>query len=215
MFSKFYFALISLLFILCSSPLFSQERKLVQFSGVIVSGDNLNPLPFTNIIIKNSQRGTMSDYYGFFSFVAQEKDTVEFSSIGYKKSEFVIPDTLSTNRYSLIQMLTRDTILLKETVVYPWPTKDQFREAFLHLEIPDDDYERAMKNLERAEMKERMEAMPMDGSGNYKWQMQQYQSKLYYAGQYPSITLLNPIAWAQFIQAWRNEEIKRKEEKKK
>ena len=215
MFSKFYFALISLLFILCSSPLFSQERKLVQFSGVIVSGDNLNPLPFTNIIIKNSQRGTMSDYYGFFSFVAQEKDTVEFSSIGYKKSEFVIPDTLSTNRYSLIQMLTRDTILLKETVVYPWPTKDQFREAFLHLEIPDDDYERAMKNLERAEMKERMEAMPMDGSGNYKWQMQQYQSKLYYAGQYPSITLLNPIAWAQFIQAWRNGDFKRKEEKKK
>lgn len=190
-------------------------RKLIQFSGVVVSGDSLAPVPFTNIIIKNSQRGTMSDYYGFFSFVAQVKDTIEFSSVGYKKSGFIIPDTLTTNRYSLIQMLTRDTILLKETVIYPWPTKEQFKEAFLNLQVPDDDYERAMKNLERAEMKERLESMPMDGSGNYKWQMQQYQSRLYYAGQYPSITLLNPIAWAQFIQAWRNGDFKRKEEDKK
>lgn len=204
----------SFLLILFSFLSFAQERKLVQFSGVVVSGDSLIPVPFANIIVKNSQRGTMSDYYGFFSFVAQEKDIIEFSSVGYKKSEFIIPDTLSTNRYSLIQMMTKDTILLKETVIYPWPTKEQFREAFLHLQIPDDDYERAMKNLERAEMKERMEVMPMDGSGNYKWQMQQHQSKLYYAGQYPSITLLNPIAWAQFIQAWRNGDFKKKEEKK-
>lgn len=188
-------------------------RKLIQFSGVVVNGDSLVPVAFTNIIIRNTQRGTMSDYYGFFSFVAQEKDTIEFSSVGYKRSGFIIPDTLTTNRYSLIQMMTRDTILLKETVIYPWPTKEQFKEAFLNLQIPADDYERAMKNLERAEMKERMEAMPMDGSGNYKWQMQQYQSRLYYAGQYPSITLLNPIAWAQFIQAWRNGEFKKKEEK--
>lgn len=190
------------------------ERKLIQFSGVVVSGDSLSPVPFTNIIIKNSQRGTMSDFYGFFSFVAQSKDTIEFSSVGYKKSGFIIPDTLTTNRYSLIQMMTRDTILLQETVIYPWPTKEQFKEAFLNLKIPDDDYDRAMKNLERAEIKERMESIPMDGSGNYKFQMQQYQSRLYYAGQYPSITLLNPIAWAQFIQAWRNGDFKKKEEKK-
>lgn len=156
----------------------------------------------------------MSDFYGFFSFVAQSKDTIEFSSVGYKKSGFIIPDTLTTNRYSLIQMMTRDTILLQETVIYPWPTKEQFKEAFLNLKIPDDDYDRAMKNLERAEIKERMESIPMDGSGNYKFQMQQYQSRLYYAGQYPSITLLNPIAWAQFIQAWRNGDFKKKEEKK-
>lgn len=202
-------------FMIASYGQVDTARKLIQFSGVVVSGDSLAPVPFTNIIIKNTQRGTMSDYYGFFSFVAHEKDTIEFSSVGYKKSGFIIPDTLTTNRYSLIQMMTRDTILLKETVIYPWPTKEQFKEAFLNLHIPADDYERAMKNLERAEMKERMESMPMDGSGNYKWQMQQYQSRLYYAGQYPSITLLNPIAWSQFIQAWRNGEFKKKEDIKK
>lgn len=209
-----FFHLTSFCFFYFSLSAQEPERKLIQFSGVVVSGDSLSPVPFTNIIIKNSQRGTMSDFYGFFSFVAQSKDTIEFSSVGYKKSGFIIPDTLTTNRYSLIQMMTRDTILLQETVIYPWPTKEQFKEAFLNLKIPDDDYDRAMKNLERAEIKERMESIPMDGSGNYKFQMQQYQSRLYYAGQYPSITLLNPIAWAQFIQAWRNGDFKKKEEKK-
>lgn len=211
--TRFSFVIIFLFFSGVSVAQDEAERKLIQFSGVVVSGDSLSPVPFTNIIIKNSYRGTMSDFYGFFSFVAQEEDTIEFSSVGFKKSRFIIPDTLTTNRYSLIQMMTHDTVMLQETVIYPWPTKEQFKEAFMNLKVPEDDYQRAMKNLERAEMKERFESIPMDGSGNYKFQMQQYQSRLYYAGQYPSITLLNPIAWAQFIQAWKNGDFKRKEDK--
>jgi hypothetical protein len=50
----------------------------------------------------------------------------------------------------------------------------------------------------------------MDGSLNYKYAMQQWQSKLYYAGQAPPISILNPIAWAQFIRAWKNGEFKKK-----
>ncbi|PCJ83326.1 MAG: hypothetical protein COA57_11525 [Flavobacteriales bacterium] len=201
-----------LLFLLSEIGYAQNGRQLVQFSGVVISGDSLSPVPFANIIIKNTRRGTMSDFYGFFSFVAQLSDTVEFSSVGYKKSAFIIPDSLTTNRYSLIQMMTKDTILLKETVIYPWPTKEQFREAFLNLRIPDDDYERARKNLARAELKERLEVTAMDGSENYKYQMQQYQSRLYYAGQYPPNNLLNPIAWAQFIKAWKEGKFKRRKD---
>jgi hypothetical protein len=188
------------------------DRNLIQFSGVVVSGDSLSPVPFASIIIKHTQRGTMSDFYGFFSFVAQVNDTIEFSSVGYKKAQFIIPDSLTTNRYSLIQMLNSDTILLKETVIYPWPTREQFREAFMNLRIPDDDYERAMKNLNQADMRERMDHMAMDGSMNYKQYMQQYQSRLYYTGQAPPINLFNPIAWSQFIKAWKNGDFKRKDE---
>ena len=99
--------------------------------GVIVTGDSLRPISFVSIVIKNSYRGTISDFNGFFSFVAQMNDTIEFSALGYKKSTYVIPDTLKTDRYSLIKILSKDTILLQETVIYPWPTKDQFKYAFL------------------------------------------------------------------------------------
>ena len=197
-------------FLVQSVLLFSQEGKdIVQFSGVVIDGVDLKPIPFTNILIKNTRRGTMSDYYGFFSLVAQKNDTIEFSAIGYKKTSYIIPDSLKEQRYSLIQMLFRDTILLRETVIYPWPTKEQFKQAFLDLRVPDDDYDRALKNLSLAELKERYDVMPMDGSMNFRNQMHQYQSKLYYAGQFPPNNLLNPIAWSKFIQAWKNGELKR------
>ena len=206
-----------LLMILCSLisfQAFSQKRfdGLVQFSGVVVTGDSLHPVPFVSIIIKNSYRGTISDYNGFFSFVAQMKDTIEFSAIGFKKGQYVIPDTLDTDRYSLIKIMSTDTFLLQETVIYPWPTKDQFRQAFLNLKVPDDDYERARRNMALAEMRDMMFSLPLDGSGNYKALMMERQNKLYTAGQYPSISLLNPIAWAKFIEAWQRGDYKQKKD---
>ena len=107
------------------------KHDLVQFSGVVVESDSLRPIPYSSIMIKKSYRGTVSDYFGYFSFVAQEGDTIEFTAIGFSDAVFVIPDTLTTNKYSLIQVLASDTIRLKEAVVYPWPTKEQFKEAFL------------------------------------------------------------------------------------
>jgi len=194
----------------------AQEKDLVQFSGVVVTADSLKPLPYVNVLIRNTWRGTVSDYFGFFSFVARMNDTIEFSSIGFKKSVFIIPDTLSTNHYSLIQMLQGDTIVLRETIIYPWPTKEQFKEAFMSLHIPDDDLDRARRNLQQAEMQVLYENMPMDGSMNYRNQMQQQQSKLYYAGgQMQPNNLLNPIAWAKFIEQWQNGDFKRKDKKKK
>lgn len=183
---------------------------LVQFSGVVVTGDSLRPVPFVSIVIKNSFRGTISDYNGFFSFVAQMKDTIEFSAIGFKKGSYIIPDTLNTDRYSLIKIMTTDTILLQETIIYPWPTKDEFRQAFLNLKVPDDDYARASRNMALAEMRDLMFSMPLDGSGNYKALMLQKQEDLYIRGQYRSVSLLNPIAWAKFIEAWQRGDYKRK-----
>ena len=69
---------------------------------------------------------------------------------------------------------------------------------------------RAQRNLERAELKERLEPMPMDGRMNQAYAMKQERSKLYYAGQLPPNNLLNPIAWAEFIRAWQNGDFKRK-----
>ncbi len=189
--------------------------KLIQFSGVVVEGDSLRPVPYTSIIVKKSNRGTISDYFGYFSFVAQLGDTIEFSAIGYTSAGFIIPDTLSTNKYSLIQVLRTDTIHLTITEVYPWPSKEQFKAAFLALQLPEDDIIRADRNMERSDIKQRMAGMAADASLNFKYTTQAYQSKLYYAGQLPPNNLLNPIAWAKFIKAWKNGDFKKKSDKKK
>lgn len=182
----------------------------VQFSGVVVTGSNLEPVPFVNVVEKSSYRGTSSDYYGFFSFVAQPGDTIIFSAIGFKRSQYVIPDSLVTARYSLIHKINEDTILLKVKEVFPWPSREQFKEAFLNLDIPNDDLERARANLDPAVLASKQDAYPRSGSVNFKMQMQQISSQLYYAGQAPPNNLLNPLAWAKFIKAWKNGDFKRK-----
>ncbi|MFM7218173.1 MAG: carboxypeptidase-like regulatory domain-containing protein [Bacteroidota bacterium] len=190
----------------------SKKNDLVQFSGVIVSGDSLQSIPYASIMIRGTSRGTISDYYGFYSFVAKMNDTVEFAAIGYKRSYFVIPDTLTDHRCSLIQILKPDTILLKEVVIFPWPTKEQFKEAFIRLRAPYDDLTRAERNLDRRQLDYLASITPMDGSMNFKWQMQQQTSQLYYAGQLPPNNLLNPVAWAKFVQMWQNGEFKSKDD---
>ena len=206
-----------LIFASVFNPCLGQDKDLIQFSGIIVENDSLRPVPFTKVMIKNSGRGTFADYFGYFSFVAQKKDTIIFSALGFKKSQYIIPDTLSGNKYSLIHTLSSDTILLQTAVIFPWPTPEDFKKAFLADNVPDDDLERAKKNLTREEMKEKFETMPMDGSMNYKSTQQQYQSRLYWAGQYPPNNLLNPFAWAQFVKMWREGKLKIKagDEKRK
>lgn len=189
-------------------PVFSQE--LVQFSGVVVNNDSLTPIPFVNVMIKNTYRGTVTDFYGFFSFVAQKRDTIVFSCLGYKSAIYIVPDTLKEKRYSIIQILFSDTINLEEVFVYPFPSREEFKDAFMHLQIPNDDYQRALYNLDRQRLLDRMAITPMDGSMNYHYQMQQYQTKVYHSGQTPPMQILNPLAWAQFIEAWKRGDFKKK-----
>lgn len=215
---------ISLMFLLIIFGLYSithaqqdTTKKIIQFSGLVVTADSLTPIAYTHIIDKTHSHGTVSDYKGFFSIVAKEGDLIVFSAVGFKNAYYRIPDTLSSNRYTMFQVMQNDTIYLTETVIYPWPTYEQFKKAFVTLDIPDDDLERARKNLALAEMKERMNEIPMDGSMNYKEVVAQQVYNASYQGlQKPSLTgamnnpLLNPFAWAEFFKAWKRGDFKRK-----
>ncbi len=185
------------------------DRNVVQFSGLVLTGDSLAPVPYTTIWLMNTRRGTISDFFGFFSIVVHERDTLRFSAVGFKDVYYVVPDTLTQKRYSAIQVMTRDTIYLAETLIYPWPTREQFRHAFIHTEIPDDDYDRAMKNLARAEMKERLSNFPNTPGMNYRDVMNQHANRMYYAGQAPPQRIFDPFAWGKFFQAWKEGRFKR------
>jgi hypothetical protein len=201
-------------FLLLTTFGFSQNdttaKEIIQFSGVILDGDSLQPVPFTTIIVSQTNKGTTADVNGIFSFVAQEGDSIKFSSIGFKDAFYVIPDTLKTKKYSLIQLMSADTLLLRTHMVYPWPSKEQFKEEFLNTRIPTDDLDRANANLAQAEMRERMQNMPGSGSENFKYENYNRAQQTYYTGQYPSWSILNPIAWAQFMKAWNNGDFKKK-----
>jgi hypothetical protein len=189
------------------------RNELIQFSGITITGDSLNPVPYTKIIIKNTNKGTTSDIFGYFSFVAHKNDTVLFNAMGFKPTSFVIPDTVTKYRYSLIQLMTLDTLTLSEAYIFPWPTYEDFKQAFVNLKVPDDDLERARKNLEAIDVQLQVDNYPMDARMNYNNYIENQTSKLYYFGQQQPFNIFNPFAWAKFIQAWKEGQFKKKKYK--
>jgi hypothetical protein len=206
--------LAAIFFPLLSFSQTTDKDPLVQFSGVAVTADSLKPVPFTSIMIKNSNRGTVSDFYGFFSFVAKMRDTIEFVAIGYKRAQFIIPDTLKDQRISMIQVLHSDTVMLRPVDIFPWPTLEEFKQAFINHPVPDDDLSRAEKNLNPEELAYIAAAMTMDGNMNFRNYMSEQQTRLYYNNQIPQQSIFDPIKWATFIKQWQSGAFKKKKEKK-
>jgi hypothetical protein len=189
------------------------NEKLVQFSGITITVDSLTAVPYTKITIRNTNRGTTSDVLGYFSFVAHKNDTILFHALGYKPASFIIPDTITKSRYSLIQLMTGDTLTLPAAYIFPWPTLEDFKRAFINAKVPDDDLERARKNLDPDQIMISAKNYPMDGRMNYNNYIENQTSKLYYFGQQQPFNIFNPFAWAKFIKAWKDGEFKRKKDK--
>src|SRR5690554_339132 len=190
---------------------FSQEKEhLIQFSGVLVSVDSLDMVSYATIIDKTTRKGTMSDYYGYFSFVTRPGDTIIFDAFGFKPSSYIVPDTLTDIRYSIIHLMTPDTLILPEVDVYPWPSREEFARAFVEMDPYDDALRRAQKQLSGESLAFVAARVPTDGSLSYNWQTEQRQTQIYTQGQTPINNLLNPTAWSKFINSWRNGDFQRK-----
>ena len=55
-----------------------KDTSIVQFSGIVLDGstDELYPVPYANIVVKDKYRGTYTDLKGFFSIVVQKGDII-------------------------------------------------------------------------------------------------------------------------------------------
>lgn len=190
------------------------RRDLVQVSGMVLRSDSLQPVFYTKIVNRTTRQMTLSNAQGFFSLVAEKGDTLVFSAVGYQKDRLAIPKDLENDHFSVIQFLAEDTILLNTVVIRPYPAPHEFKHAFVHTEIPNDDYQRAAENLKQETLAILAENMPAGGSENFNYHMQNYSQKLYFNGQYPPMQIFNPIAWVQFFKALKRGDFKSKSKKK-
>lgn len=199
---KHLFYLLTLL-LLSNSALAQQENKpLIQLSGVVVTEEAFE-LPYTTVYNKTLNKGVISDSYGFFSIVCQPGDTLYFSRKGYSTSPFWVPDTLNDNRYSIIHMLTRDTLTMPEVRVYPWPNKEAFAQHFVNMNPYEDDIRRAQRELSGESLAFVAARLDADASLAYGALTKQQNTKIYTNGQLPQNNLLNPYAWSKLIQDWK------------
>jgi len=201
------------------SYLYSQTEadSIIQFSGLVVTegedGDVI-ALPYTNIGVVGTSRGTNSDRDGFFSIVAKKGETIRFTSIGFREVDYQISDTLSQQLYSYVQIMSEDSLLLPEAVIYPWPDREYFKYEFLAIDISDDLREKADENLAAEVLDEIRYSVPADGREVARLELKNYATNFQYVGQTKPQNIFNPLAWKKFIDSWRRGDFKKKEKKR-
>jgi len=188
------------------SSLNAQESGLIQFSGVIRNLKSEN-IPDVNIINIHLKKGTTANEKGMFSFIVGPSDSILFRAVGYKNTLVVIPDTLKQGHYPRDVYMLGDTLHLSEVKIFPWKTYDEFKVAFLRLELDETDEQRAYKNIAIIKAQLNMDFEP-NADLSYRYAMQQHYDKMYYAGQYPSIPIFNPLNWAKFFSSLKNGDFK-------
>ena len=208
-----YILLLLTLFCLAGYHLQAQKSEYIQFSGMVKNEDQ-EAIPFVHIVLKNSSRGSVCDKRGMFSIIVEKNDTLIFSSVGYKRTEIVIPDWIRTTYYSQDVIMQKDTIKIDEVVILPWKTYEEFKQAFVEFEVPENDLYNAQRNFELIQIQALYSQIP-DPGVNFKYSMQQLTDRKYFIGQYPPNNLLNPIAWSKFIKALKSGAFKKQDKKKR
>ncbi len=186
------------------------EKNSILLSGIVVDGDSSFGVPGVHIYIPKAG-GTTSNHIGFFQIPTQIGDTVVIRALGYKLQQLVVPDRDDLG-FSVIIDLKTDTTMLPLIEVYPYPTKELFKEAFLALQLPSQDIENMEKNLNQESLTWMSQNMAMDGSINHRFYMNQYISSSTGNSFAPSFSILNPFAWARFIRSIKKGDLKKKEE---
>lgn len=175
--------------------LYSQTESFT-ISGVIMDADSIEAVPYVNIRLKDTFFGTVSDNSGYFNFIASEGDTLKFSSIGYFDAYFIMPKELDGDSYSLVQLMRKETVMLEEVVIFPWPEYQQLRDAFLNTPLKhnlDDISLEAKRKVERISHEEY--------ERNKHYYNVYHNNQLYnMTGIVPANNFLNPINWSNFIR---------------
>jgi len=205
---------IAFLFILIFTTYFASfsfgqgENQMVRFSGLVIEGDSLYGVSGVHIYIPRAGRGSVTNGLGYFSMAAMEGDTVMVSAVGYKGSQIVIPKR-GEPLYSVFIDLKEDVLLLNEVIVLPYSNATEFKEIVLAMNTSDPLIEQMKENLNSEKLNQMAANMPMNANSNYRYLMQQNlnaRNNKFFA---PSIPLLNPFAWAKFIESIRNKDYKK------
>lgn len=191
------------------------EDKYIQFSGFVIDSKSEEALPGAFISIENAGRGVISNSKGYFILNVFPGDSIVFSYLGFSKQYHVIPPEAGLN-YSAVVELQEDAKVLKEVRVYPFRTEEEFKNALLAMELPDERERQILRETFSQDNINRLVAMQgMSADGNYRYAMQQQMQQFNNQSTMTVNPLTNPFAWANFIQTIKSGSLKDKSWKSK
>ena len=206
--------ILSLLVFFACTGLFAQGKKeVVQLSGLVVAGDNDLGIPGVALYLPKGGRGVVTNQYGYFSVPCLAGDSIVISAMGFQKQYYKVPAD-GRQSISVIIYLKEDPFQLPTVEVMPYPTEELFKEAFLAMKLPEEAQNQMKRNLDPRVMDRLRFEMPMDGSMNHTFFLNQQVARIESRSFSPQTTqLTNPFAWARFIESVRRGDLKKKKYK--
>lgn len=183
--------------------LVAQQKKILQFSGLISStGSNL-PIGF--VTIKNTSFNNqtfISNNEGYFSFVAHVGDVIQFTSVGFDPVEFEIPN-IDGDKYTAQIKMRALVVELPAITPYPWASYEDYLSEFMAMGSGEDPIAMARRNLSPEAMAALARIVPRSAE-----EIQTYNSLQRHQfmqnkniNQRMNNPFLNPFNWYQFINS--------------
>jgi len=187
-----------------SSGQIQERERFFQVSGLITDGEN-KPLTNVGVISLMLKRGTLSEKTGIYSITSTPGDTIFFRALGFKKKFIIMPVDFEGRRFNLDVVLTTDTIPIENVVVLPWKSYREFIKDMTTPSPVSPEIENMNRNIASVQSALSNDVgVRISAEAGYRYAMQQNFNNLATRGQYPVNNLLNPFAWAKFINGMKN-----------
>jgi hypothetical protein len=176
-----------------------QRERFFQVSGIITDEGN-RVMSNVGVVSFKLKRGVLSENTGIYSITSTPGDTILFKALGFKKQIVIIPPSFEGRRFNADIVLSMDTIPIENVVVLPWKSYSEFIKDITSPSPIDPEIENMNKNIEsvRSAIANQVDVRITPEAG-YRYAMQQNFNMTATRNQYPVNNLLNPFAWAKFI----------------
>lgn len=138
---QIFFSTLATLIILAS---FTRAQDGTSLSGHLLNKNTDLPIKYAHIL--NKKRMTVANRDGSYAINFNPGDTVLFRHLGYQTKEVVMTKYF-INVTDLDIYLTPTIYVIDDISVYPWPSKEGFKRAFMDLNVVDPNLSRAKHNL--------------------------------------------------------------------
>jgi hypothetical protein len=177
----------------------TERQSLIQVSGLIVD-EAYKPVPGVAVISKKLKRGTVSERSGIYSIPSTPGDTIFFRALGFKRYHTIIPESYEGRQCNVDIILDIDTITIQEVTILPWKTYNDFLKDMTREKPVDPIIENMNDNLASIYVAmSNQVGVRVTPEAGYRYAMNQNFNAMATHEQYPVNNLLNPFAWAKFV----------------
>lgn len=194
-----------------------QDQRTERFFQVtgLITDEEARPLTNVGVVSFGLKRGTLSEKTGIYSITSIPGDTIFFRALGFKNRYIVLPGNFSGRLFTLDVTLQADTIPIENVVIMPWKTYSEFIKEMTKPYPVSPEIENMNRNLESvAEAVSNVRNITITPEAGYRYAMQQNFNMTATRNQYPVNNLLNPLAWAKFINGVKEGLLKNQETNK-